>query len=867
MLPLRRAALVLALGWLAGCGSGPTHIESPDDAPPPKSAQVSLSELLNQSRADLAKEFAEWADQLRVREKAHREGSLAFTLLPQLRLPLALPVWAEANYSAAAKMSLPPYLAEGGKDNQLALHLARFGDVEGARLLAEPGNAEILKQLDACQCERNYPAEWTRLVVLMLHSAEFRLATGDDEGRVELATLHRQLRKVLDAKAAKGPLGAALLSRGHKVLSLAATAWREENQLELAKLAEGDLADWGELPGPFVALPFGAGRSEIASQLRSQPNGHVIVALTTARAFDVFALPIPPEGARAVVACFDADDHLAEVLVTYRPRIGEYFLEPSHFALLLEDHGLAATDKPRKAGVQRRTYPLIGQTCEVAVVPRGYILGAYARFISDKPAKSLTLPRDFGAVNLDRSFEQDRLRLMPEQRGDTIRTGKRQALNKIANPLAPLVPTEAVLTREPKHDLVGSFSLLYGGEGTLPPLFQVVLPLWAMCGPSGLDAVDDADGGHLALIWEDAQTRFAVRLPHVAGQPFTFEATDRRGPGALAARAKAAVALDRAERKARLAAGKPHTRVPRQIEVGWSLSPAQVSLGMTSEQVVAALPRGQSVIKTSSPDVVKVLFTGEPRKNAVRVPRQAFIRFGPDKRVAEIRVRYFDGPASAGTARWTQEQLAGLLRQCGAASEAPGSWAAVWSDLPVHKPTPTTFRWRDDLSSLTYQHDGTGAEMVLRDYPADQPDGFSLPALAYLPRGMEGCLLGERRDDLLSKFKIDKPVTVAGGALVLPPPKGGRYDAVLVWFNDDGKAARIVARLAPTQRRSNQPAGQLMEIWGRDLRELGWPARQDVNEDQVLQSLGFDDDRTRVRIFWQEDDDGPGRIFMEWRAI
>jgi len=58
-----------------------------------------------------------------------------------------------------------------------------------------------------------------------------------------------------------------------------------------------------------------------------------------------------------------------------------------------------------------------------------------------------------------------------------------------------------------------------------------------------------------------------------------------------------------------------------------------------------------------------------------------------------------------------------------------------------------------------------------------------------------------------------------------------------------------------------------MQVWGRELRNLGWPRRQDLTDEQVLQSLGFDDDRTRIRIFWQEADDGPGRVFMEWKAL
>lgn len=866
LLTLFALSLLLAAG-LTGCGAGPSDVApTVPGAPNPATPQVPLSELLAKPRAELAKQCEEMVAQVEIREKQHRDGSLAFGLLPRLRLPLILPIWAETTYSAKAEISLPPYLAEGTKDNALALHLARFGDADAARKLAEPGNDAILKQIDEWASAKNYPAEWTRIVALWIHTAEYRLAMGEDAGRAELASLHSQLREILDPKAAKGPLGAALLGQGFKVLSLASAAWREHEQPELADKADADLKAWGDIPQPSVAVPFGASTTEVADTLRSTGKGHVIAALSTARALDVLALPITGEGAQGVIACFDGADRLAEILVVYRPRIADYYLEPANLVLPLEDHRIAATDRPQTATVHRRQYALDDVACEVAVVPRGYVLGALIRFANRSVAKPVALKRDFGVVNLDRSFTQDRLRLAPEQMGDVIRTSRAKALAEVANPLAPLPPILAELHRVPGLDLVESFALSYGGDENNATLFQAALPLWSAWGPSRFDAVDDANGGHLALIWEDTATRYILRVPHVSGQAFTLEARDARGPESLAARTAAAATLDRTERKARIEARKPQTRIGRRLEIGWSTTAGSVQLGMTREQVLQALPRGQSVLKLPGPGLLNVIITGDPPRTATHATRQAIIRFGPDDHVAEIRVRSFDGPAATSTSRWTQDMVAGLMRSAGAALESPGPWASVWSDLPPSKPSPILARWQDDLTALTLQRDGTGAEIILRDCPLDHETGIDLPPLAVLARGPEGIALGEERDALLRRFKAETPKTLPDGGVILPPVKGSPYDALLVWFDKD-RLVRIVARQGAGPARGPTPSEQVTQSWARGIRSLGWPTRQDATAEGKLQGLGWHDDQTRIRIFWQESDEGPPRVFTEWKEI
>src|SRR5207248_8450329 len=126
-------------------------------------------------------------------------------------------------------------------------------------------------------------------------------------------------------------------------------AWREQGQPGLADRADEDLAAWGDFPDPALAIPFGAPSTTVADMLRSQGKGHVIPALNTDRALDLFGLPVTGEGAQGVIATFDAVDKLAEVLVVYRPRIADYYLEPAHLVLPLEDHGVAATDRAATA--------------------------------------------------------------------------------------------------------------------------------------------------------------------------------------------------------------------------------------------------------------------------------------------------------------------------------------------------------------------------------------------------------------------------------------------------------------------------------------------------------------------------------------
>ncbi len=838
--------LILGLGVsvfalsLTGCGSE-VAVEEVKEKPLASrigdSIDLSLAELLTKPRKQLAEMADEVAKQIQIQEKGRREGRLPFTLIPTLRLPLVVPVLREVHYSDKAGFSLPSYLAEDSKDSALALHLARHGDYEAAEKLVEPGDTETSQRIQEARFEREYPVEWTRLVALHLHIA--------------------QLRAVLDPQAARGTLGAALLSRGRQTLTRAAVAWREEKMVELAGQADATLADWGEVPALTTPFQPGLPRAAVTRLLRSVGDKRVLPALYTTRAFDLFALPFPDEGAEAVIASFDDADRLANLFVSYRAGLSEYFSEPAQLAFLLEERGLEGKDGPKETGLRSRVYGLGEVECAVSVVAHGAGVGAFVRFGSATDAKTTAkIERDFGGANLDRTFEQNRVLLAPEQLGKTELTIGAKALSQLRNPFGDLQLAQAELRRENGQNLASALLLRSTLEaGGQRPFHKLALPFWGAFGLGQIQGISDKSGGHIALTWEDTRTRYTLCLPYDT-QPVELEISDRQAPEKLAEREKAALALDRLEREERLKAGKPLVRIARYLE--------QIELGMKRNEVLKFLPPGQGVVKHNMPGGLAITFRGEPARTDGFVVRQMFIRFDND-RVVELRARYIDGPAAGKDTRWMRDLLTAIRKRAGAQAELAPPWAKLWADLPAQKPAPLSYRWQDDITALVYQLDAGGVEIAVRDCSADPVVGLPLSPLEYLPRGPANVQLGDERQQLLQRWGVSQPVIAGDGALVLRPAQGSPFDAFLIYFGND-HAMRIVARHVPNANRAN-PSQAVIEAWGRELPTLGWPRRQDQVVNDILQSFGWHDDRTRIRIFWQETETGPPRIFTEWKEL
>ncbi len=382
------------------------------------------------------------------------------------------------------------------------------------------------------------------------------------------------------------------------------------------------------------------------------------------------------------------------------------------------------------------------------------------------------------------------------------------------------------------------------------------MPLLAAYGSPRIDGAQDADGDCLALAWEDGRTRLTLRLPYEAN-PVVFRAENRPGAEPADARVRAAEDFDLAQRKARLDAGRPLAWLPRSLQL------PEIRLGLTKRQVLENLPRKDSIEQRNLDGDLTLIFRDGPAAGAAYGVRQMFLRFGGDGRLAEIRVRYQEGLGKPDEHR---KSLLTVFKEAGGEPLAlPAPWAGLWPDLPPQEPKPALYRWADDVTVLTCQRDGGGAEAILRDWPAaltlDQA-GEALAPLHFCDEGAAGVRLGQTRADLVAKFPNAKPLENEDGVAV-PAPADGPYETLAVWF-DAGKVVRVVAQHQARPTDAADVAAKLKEAWGRDFDRLGAPRRQDGAWGPVLQAYGWHDDRVRVRMLAQQTPDGP-RLFTEWR--
>jgi hypothetical protein len=863
---------VLLLAALAiGCGSTPEPVIEEPPPPPPiepekigDHIELSLAALLDKPRSELAALTTEVTTKIKNQEAGLLDGRFQLALLPELRFSLSAPILREAQFSSRAGFSLPPYMKEDARDASLALHLARYGDVEAAKKLAPP-DAAFQARLDAWRLERNYPVEWTRLVALMLDAAQIQLASGDVHGATHLRCLHQQLREVLGPKAASGPLGALLLPRGHAVFAQAAAAWKKENRSVVTEQAEAIVAGWGELPPPPWSLKFGGRGKDVAALLDSPCTSQAIVARSINRALDVFELPLPGEGIDSILACLDAKGNLEQVLVLYRARIVERFPDPARLALLLEDYARSPQDKEKAGWLACRSYTAPGFCCEVTVANRGSFAGALATFQDpSRPTASCEPSRDFGSVHLSRSFDQNRARLAPEAAGEVVTVDRPKVLGSVTNWLGIVQPARLTLRSANKSNVTASLTLDYTVGQPAPSLSKLALPLWSAWGASQIEGETVGENDYLSLVWQDARTRLVLRVPVGSAGQVSFAAEDRQWQRNLDASLAQVASFDQVERKERFAAGKPFSRIRRSVP-----GIDGVQLGMQRFEVSEALGERQDILQRPIPGGLAVTFAGEPQDKVVYLPRQLFIRFDARDRVTELRVRYDGTENATDSTAWTNDLANRLKKSYGQPIKIPVGAAAAESDQSQRQSTATHFRWTDDTTLLSCQCDGTGAEIVLRDCPLEHPRGIPLPPLEYMPRGPEGCAVGERRGDLVQRGIVSRSTPTADGSLVVPGKAGGPYDQVTVWFDQDQRVVRVLAhhRQDPRALKPEQAAEKLQEAWGRDIKQLGWTRRQNQTPQRWLQSLSWEDDRTRLRIYWEREGSAAPQLFSEWNVV
>jgi hypothetical protein len=865
-----RGVAVLATLSLAGCrGSTEVPAGPAEDTETHLSYKVhfDVADWLKLPRAELAKLCVERGQTAAHQQAEARNSPAALDLLPNVHVPTTVPVLNQAAYSAAAGCSLPPYHKQGARDAELALHLARHGDYEAAVRVADPADAKLRARLDALRLSVNFPVEWTRLVGLAQQSAQLQLAMGNAQGAAELVAINKQLNRALGPKAAASPLGAALLPTGRRVLALAAAAYRDpaRNKTALAQDIELALKQWKNGQTPKPVLPSGSEKGAMSRYLGAPARGRTVTtpdAAAAARTADLLELPLPLEALQAVVGFLDGRDRLADLLFVYRPKLERLYPRPTDLAHHLLDRGLQPGELSRGTGLLSQTFSGGGQKYEIARAISGNAVGAFVRVPAEKAARAGGFaydPHAFGPVHFDRTFEANRLAVAPEQSGNTLKVQKGPNLAPMVNGLAAPALAAAVLRRERGQDLLGSLALVWPESLNAETLSKLLPTLWSAFGDATLKG-EEASGGHFVFRWDGGPMRVKLLVPFDEKSP-ELVIEDAGGPARLKERAAAARQLDLRERATRFKAGKLDTRLPRALASGSEDLPLEgLKLGMTRAEVEAALPQSRTIRQRTLADGYNLLLLSDPPDTAAYWPRQVFLRFGPDGRLAEVRARFQDGTAQPGS------KVPGLVRSLEKAAHAKpvpakADWAGLWADL-AGKDKVEKYRWQDDTTLLTYQHDPGGAEVVLRDRPAEQPDGVTLPPLQFLTTGINGCRLGDTREQVRKALGAFKE---SGGAEVYRLHSSGPHDAALVWYAN-GKADRIVVvhRQRPAYDMTSISKA-LQQVWQGDLDRLGFVRRQDGRRGQVFGRYGWHDDRTRVQS-WVQDDAGGLRQFTEWRT-
>jgi hypothetical protein len=227
-----------------------------------------------------------------------------------------------------------------------------------------------------------------------------------------------------------------------------------------------------------------------------------------------------------------------------------------------------------------------------------------------------------------------------------------------------------------------------------------------------------------------------------------------------------------------------------------------------------------------------------------------------------VRVFYTNAPETKGVDALTDE----WKKQGGAPEiDRPGPSTAVWADLPSMTPS-VLYRWQDDATVATCQVDSFGAVATLRDCSVDHVNGLPLPRLRILPRGPGVVTLGMSRGEVLKKWG-GQNVRELDGYVVLPVRDRAHYDVFLVRFEED-RAVRILARHALEKKVQPAEMGPMLrKAWGRNFREVGWQTREYVAGEQNLSGWATSDERTRCRIFWEQDGGDNLRLLTEWKEL
>src|SRR5262249_2205435 len=151
--------------------------------------------------------------------------------------------------------------------------------------------------------------------------------------------------------------------------------------------------------------------------------------------------------------------------------------------------------------------------------------------------------------------------------------------------------------------------------------------------------------------------------------------------------------------------------------------------------------------------------------------------------------------------------------------------------------------------------------VILTDCPPDQPEGVTFPRLEVCSRGIDGCQLGDTREEVVKRWKQGSSSMTPDGGLVLFQGAKSPYDLCVVYFQN-GKVNRILGRYRTVPKSTTEDfTTELNKVWGADLDRLGVIRRIDrlihpETGDPVVRGYSWNDDRTRIRTFIEQPKEG-----------
>ena len=164
------------------------------------------------------------------------------------------------------------------------------------------------------------------------------------------------------------------------------------------------------------------------------------------------------------------------------------------------------------------------------LLSRGDAIGGFVRIAGAKTAGALPAEaRDFGAVHLDRTFEQNRVLFARDRTGSVVDMDCRTSPGAVRLPLAVPTPDLARLEREKDLNLTSALTLEWPAEQSATAADAAGRAAAGRLRQSRAStAPQDAGGDCLALVWEDARTRLTLRLPYESNT-VVFRAENRPG--------------------------------------------------------------------------------------------------------------------------------------------------------------------------------------------------------------------------------------------------------------------------------------------------------------------------------------------------